>query len=125
MSISNLKFEESVLFEPRCLADLYRRMGEIGAENTLCDAMEELTIQLVRIDKLAKRGRVDDVREIVQKIGPVAGQIGLQGLERVALDVAECILNGDDAAFAATVARLGRVGDKSLTAIWDPQGMSI
>lgn len=125
VSISKMKIEESVRFEPRCLADLYRRIGEIGAENILCDAMEDLTIQLMRIDKLAKRDRVAEVREIADKIGPVAGRIGLQGLERVARDVSICAENGDVAGFAATVARLVRIGDKSLTAIWDPQGMSI
>lgn len=124
MSVANMKIDEAVIFEPRRLADLYRRLGEIGAENVLCDAMEELTIQLVRIEKLACRGRVTEVREIAEKIAPVAGRIGLQGLERVARDVSHCASNGDTAGFAATVARLERMGDKSLSAIWDPQGMS-
>lgn len=125
MAVVNLKVEEAVRFEPRRLADLYRRMGEIGAENTLCDAMEELTIQLVRIEKLAKRGRISDVCDIAEKIAPVAGQIGLRGLECVAYDVAACGRNGDFTGFAATVARITRMGNKSLTAIWDPQGMMI
>lgn len=125
LSVADLKIEESVLFEPNRLADLYRRLGEIGAENVLCDAMEELTIQLVRIEKLARRGRIDDVRDIAEKIGPVSGRIGLKGLERVAANVAECARNGDNAGFGATVARLSRIGDKSLTAIWDPQDLSV
>lgn len=125
MSVTKIKVEEAVRFEPRRLAELYRRMGEVGAENVLCDAMEELTIQLVRIEKLAKRGRRAEVLEICEKIGPIAGRIGLQGLERVARDVVDCIRVRDEAGLAATVARLGRMGDKSLTAIWDPQGMLV
>lgn len=125
MCVINLVFDEAVRFEPSRLADLYRRLGEVGAENALCDAMEELTIQLVRIDKLAKRDKVDDVCQIAEKIAPVAGQIGLRGLECVAYDVAACGRNGDHHGFAATVARIGRMGNKSLSTIWDPQGMSI
>lgn len=82
MSVANMKIDESVLFEPNRLADLYHRLGEIGAENILCDAMEDLTIQLVRIEKLARRGRRDEVAAIAGKIMPVAGRIGLQGLAR-------------------------------------------
>lgn len=95
MSVANMKIDESVLFEPNRLADLYHRLGEIGAENILCDAMEDLTIQLVRIEKLARRGRRDEVAAIAGKIMPVAGRIGLQGLARVAGDVAHCAQNGD------------------------------
>lgn len=120
-----MSFDEAVRFDPRRLADLYRSMGEIGAENILCDTMEELTIQLVRIDKLGKRARIADVREIAERIAPRAEQIGLIGLGRVARDVAECVRNADHAGFAATLARLSRMGDKSLSAIWDPQGMMI
>ncbi len=120
-----MKFDEAVRFEPRKLADLYRTLGEIGAENVLCDTMEELTIQLVRIEKLGRRARFDDVREIAERIAPKAEQIGLSGLGGVARAVADCVRNGDLAGFAATLARLSRMGDKSLTAIWDPQGMML
>ncbi|WP_138470953.1 hypothetical protein [Poseidonocella sp. HB161398] len=112
-------------FDSRKLADLYRTMGEIGAENVLCDTMEELTIQLVRIEKLGRRAKFDDVREIAERIAPKAEQIGLAGLGNVARAVADCVRNGDLAGFAATLARLSRMGDKSLSAIWDPQGMML
>ncbi|MEM8554082.1 MAG: hypothetical protein AAGF71_04560 [Pseudomonadota bacterium] len=125
MSVTDLKVDEFVRFEPRKLADLYRTMGEIGAENVLCDAMEDLTIQLVRVEKLAKRDRLDSVHDVVMRIVPVAERIGLLGLARVARDVAGCIEVGDKTALAATLARLNRIGDKSLTAIWDPQNLSV
>lgn len=125
MPIATMKLDESVLFEPDRLAELYHRLGEIGAENILCEAMEDLTIQLVRIEKLARRGRRDEVRTLAQSIAPVARRIGLQGLARVAGDVAHCAGNGDSAGYAATVARLSRIGDKSLIVLWDPQGLSV
>lgn len=125
MCVTRLKIEERVGFEPRRMADLYRTMGEIGAENVVCDTMEELTIQLVRADRLGKRGKFEEVAEIAHRIAPVAERIGLLGLGRVARDVVACARGDDLAAFSATLARLSRIGDRSLTAIWDPQGMMV
>lgn len=125
MTVTKLNFEERVCFEPRRMADLYTSMGEIGAENIVCDTMEELTIQLVRADRLGKRGKFDEVAEIALRIAPVADRIGLLGLGRVARDVARCAKADDLAAFGATLARLSRIGDRSLSAIWDPQGMMV
>jgi len=123
--VSQLKFDEAIRFEPRRLADLYRTMGEIGAENVLCDAMEELAIQLVKLEKLGRRAQFDEVVNIATRLAPVAERIGLLGLARVCHDVADCARSGDLNGFAATMARMARIGDKSLTAIWDPQGISI
>jgi hypothetical protein len=47
------------------------------------------------------------------------------GLTSVATDVARCIKDTDDIAMAAIVARLIRVGETSLTAIWDFQDKRI
>ncbi|MBE3639370.1 hypothetical protein [Mangrovicoccus algicola] len=120
-----MTFDEAVRFDPRRLADLYRTMGEIGAENVLCDTMEELTIQLVRIEKLGRRARLQEVREIAERIAPRAEQIGLAGLAGAARAVADCVRLGDRTGAVATMARLSRMGDKSLSAIWDPQGMML
>ncbi len=125
MSVVTLNIEEAVHFEPRCLADLYRSLGEIGAENVLCDTMEELTIQLVRADRLGKRGKTDEVAKIAKQIGPVADRIGLLGLGQVARDLVACIEQEDAASFGAVLARLSRMGDRSLTTIWDPQNMTV
>ena len=41
------------------------------------------------------------------------------GLARVARDVTQCLDRGDGIAVAATLSRLIRVGERSLTAVWD------
>jgi hypothetical protein len=46
-------------------------------------------------------------------------------LSRVADDVTKCIDAGDQVAIAATLARLLRIGERSLTAIWDMQDVIV
>ncbi len=51
----------------------------------------------------------------------MADRLGLTLLAQVAGDVIALCGARDDAALAATVARLDRVGERSLCAIWDAQ----
>lgn len=55
----------------------------------------------------------------------IAEQIGMAGLARVAGDVTNAIDEGDAVATAATLCRMIRVGERSLTAIWDLQDLSV
>ncbi|MGB0659348.1 MAG: hypothetical protein ACPGNV_04135 [Mangrovicoccus sp.] len=125
MGVVNLNVEENIRFDAGQLTQLYRSLGEVGAENLLCDAMEELAIQLVRAEKLGKRGRLSDVAEIADNLVPIASRVGLEGLSTVLEDLAKCARDYDVAAFNAVLARMQRMGDRSLSAIWDPQGMTV
>jgi hypothetical protein len=51
----------------------------------------------------------------------IADQIGMASLARVARDVSSCAVRVDAAALGATLARLERIADVSLMAIWDMQ----
>jgi hypothetical protein len=51
----------------------------------------------------------------------LADKIGMVTLARVAQDVGLCAGRSDAAALAATLARLTRIGDRSLSAVWDLQ----
>jgi hypothetical protein len=44
-------------------------------------------------------------------------------LSQVARDLADCVTRKDAVAQAAVLARLVRIGDRSLTAVWDLQDM--
>jgi hypothetical protein len=46
-------------------------------------------------------------------------------LAQVAVDVTRAIDDGDRTAQAATLSRLLRIGENSLTAIWDLQDLSV
>ena len=49
----------------------------------------------------------------------VAEQVGMMSLASVARDVSLLALGNDDAARAAVVKRLVRIGDASLAALWE------
>ena len=49
----------------------------------------------------------------------------MRTLARVAGDVTRCIDAGDGVALAAVLSRLIRIGERSLTAIWDTQGLRV
>jgi len=54
----------------------------------------------------------------------LAWQIGLLSLAGVAMDLGSCIERGDEPAIAAIRARLMRVGNRSLTEIWEGPGIT-
>lgn len=55
----------------------------------------------------------------------IADQIGMHMLSRVATDVTMAIDDNNTVAIASTLARLLRIGERSLTAIWDSQDLSL
>lgn len=107
------------------LETLYLKLGEEGADNVLCRAMEEMAIRLKQSEKMYRAGASRDLRKTVRSLVAIADQIGMQTLSRVAEDVVVCIDSGDWVALGATFARLVRTGDQSLTAIWDLQDVTV
>lgn len=115
---------EKVRLDNAHLKALYERLGPNGAEDFISRTMEELAVQLAKLNRSYGAGQLDDVLRIAPLIGSLADQIGMYIVARVALDVVCLSKRNDGAALAATVARLGRVGESSLMAVWDIQGLS-
>jgi len=65
------------------------------------------------------------VLEGVKNIVAIAQQIGMTTLARVGRDVISLIPGFDSAAYCAALARLVRIGEGSLVAVWDLQNMSV
>lgn len=104
---------------------LYTKLGEDGADNVLCRAMEEMAIRMKQSEKLYAAGSLREMRKTVHSLIAIADQIGLQTLARVSGDVVNCIDAGDWVALGATFSRLVRSSDQSLTAIWDLQDVTV
>lgn len=123
--LSVLRHDEGVRIDSDRLMALYDDLGAAGAEAVICRAMDELSHRMQDMrDQVASQDFAGFSRH-ARCLGRVAGQVGMTLLARVAFDVADCGAGGDRVALSATWARLSRIGDRSLVAVWDMQDMSV
>ena len=100
-------------------------MGEAGAEGGVCRAMEEIANRLSLIERCYQQGEMSALWKTSKGLVAIADQVGLRKLARASHAVAQCAKQQDAVALAATVARLVRLGDRSLTAVWDTPELSV
>lgn len=110
---------EDPRIDPNPMVHLFSRMDEATAEREICDTLDAINTELIAIRRSTGFDDVAQLLPLVTRVCERAGRIGLAGLSRVAADVALCLGTGDHAAFHATMARLLRVADRSLTEIWN------
>lgn len=115
--------EEPIWLDPDRIIVLYAELGQAGAERVISAAMEDLAVQLVALEAAVLEQRPADVAKAVQALDPLARQVGMVLLARVAADLLDCSERGDRVAQAAVLARLIRLGDRCLTAVWDMADM--
>lgn len=120
-----IRLNETIHVDQDRLAALYAELGEVGAEDVVCRAMEELALRLSHCNRLYLASNNAELRKCARSLIAIADQIGMHVLARVAGNVISAIDSKDDPAIAATLARLIRVGEQSLTAIWDLQDITI
>ena len=123
--LAKLEPVEKVRLDNVRLEDLYDRLGPIGAENVISRAMEELAVRLSKISKSYEKGHLNDTRKVANSIATIADQVGMSVLAGIARTVAELTTHNDGAALSAVVARLVRLGERSLIAVWDLQDLSV
>ncbi|MEO9649564.1 MAG: hypothetical protein ABJ360_14240 [Roseobacter sp.] len=123
--VLKIKLTETVHVDQDKLGALYVQLGEAAAEDVVCRAMEELALRMSHCARLHDSGQWDDLRKCARSLIAIAEQIGMLVLARVAEDVLEALDARDVPAIAATLARLLRIGEQSLTAIWDIQDITI
>ncbi|MEY8837590.1 hypothetical protein AB9K41_00970 [Cribrihabitans sp. XS_ASV171] len=116
---------ESVRLDSDRLGGLYRQLGDAGAEDVVCRAIEELAVRLSACERHWRQQDWAGLRKCARSLIAIAEQIGMVALARVAGDVTCSVDTGDRVATAATLYRLIRVGERSLTAVWDLQDLSI
>jgi len=123
--VLKIRPSEPVQVNQERLGALYTQLGEANAEDVVCRAMEELALRLAQCDKLYRESKLVDLRKNARSLIAIADQIGMNSLGRVARDVTQCVDDKDEVALAATLSRLIRIGERSLTAIWDHQDLSL
>lgn len=123
--ITTLVQEETVRLNPDQLGTLYRKLGDASAEDVICRAVEEMAVRLTTCERLWRDADYAALRKSVRSLAAISEQVGMDALAAVARDVIIAIDADDTVATAATLFRLVRVGERSLTAVWDLRDMSI
>lgn len=123
--VTLLKQAETVRLDCDCLDALVSQLGEAGAENVICRALEEVAVRLSHAERCHREGRLADMRRSVRSLIAISDQIGMGALARVAGHVTACIDSGDPIALAATLARLLRIGESCLGEMWDIRDLTI
>ncbi len=123
--VLKIRPNENVRVDQDRLGALYAELGEAAAEDVVCRAMEELAVRLSHCSRLHSDDQWAELRKCTRSLIAIADQIGMLVLARVAGDVIETLDAGDIPAIGATLARLLRIGEQSLTAIWDVQDLTI
>ncbi|WP_343116443.1 hypothetical protein [Ostreiculturibacter nitratireducens] len=123
--LSVLRHDEGVRLDPDRLIALYAGLGEAGAERVICRATEELAVRIADMRNFVASGDLAALPRAGELLAKIATQVGMATLSRVAGDVCTCARSRDMAGLAATLARLERIGDRSVTAVWDLQDITI
>ena len=124
-NILTVNHRENVHLDSQKLSDLYRQLGEVSAEDVVCRAIEELAVRLTHCERLWRQSDVEKLRKSARSLIAISEQIGLTDMASIARDVTVAIDANDQPATAATLFRLIRVGERSLTAVWEQQDLSV
>lgn len=114
-----LRHDEGVRLEIERLVGLYAEHGHRRAEYIVGRAVEEMAAQIADLQQVADTGPQPALVAASERLMRSAMRVGLTSVARVARDVGQASHAGDRTALAAILARLTRIGDRSLTAIWD------
>lgn len=124
-NITQIRLAEKVQVNFDRLDALYSEMDPINAEDVVCRAMEELALRMAHCERLFRADDLECLHKASKSLIAIADQIGMGVMSQVARDVALCAAAGDKTALSATMGRLLRTGEGSLTAIWDLQDITI
>lgn len=118
-NLAALAIAEPVNIDARRVQAIVNELGEVAAEGLIQVALEQmaLAVQALRRDVEGSDGPA--IIAQAERLSRLAWQVGLMTLAGVAVDVADCARRGDPVSLDATLARLLRVANRSLTDIWD------
>lgn len=124
-AIEKLRMDEPVRLDPDRLVILYAELGQAAAERLIAAAMEDIAVQMLAVQMAAQERRAEVVTRGAAEMADLAGQVGMVLLAQVARDLAACAARRDRISQSAVLARLLRIGERSLTAVWDLQDMRV
>lgn len=124
-AVLRLQYHEPIRLDRSQIEVLYHNLGPVGADKVVVHALAELGQTLALATAQYRAGEIERLRPSLKTLAALAQQVGMTLLARVARDVLELSRTYDAAAFGATMARLERIGEGSLVAVWDLQDLSL
>lgn len=122
--VSVLRPDEPARFNPDRLERLCNEIGEVRAEHEVASALQTISTHLMDMRRIHPVQASGDLLVPARHLAVASDRIGMATLARVARDVLACVRSGDSVALAAIHARLLRVGERSIHAIWDLEDAS-
>jgi hypothetical protein len=123
-AVTPLRPEEPARFNPDTLESLCRRIGETRAEAEVARALERISTTLAALDTLEEEADSTLMAATLRSLVRDADMIGMVTLARVSRNVLACLGTSDSRAYSATLARLSRVGDRSMLSVWELEDLS-
>lgn len=124
-NVVKIQLSEKILLDQTRLDALYAQLGAVGADTVVCRAMEELAVRMTECEAFWRSASHAQLRKHARSLIAISDQIGMYLLAQVAADVTAGIDAQDDVAVAATLSRMLRIGERSLSAIWAMEDLSI
>ncbi|WP_439136527.1 hypothetical protein [Roseicyclus sp.] len=122
--VTDLPLGEPARFNPSQLELLCDHLGEHRAEAEVAYALERIAKSLTEIGCVKLRADREALEKVLASLVGDARLIGMATLAQAGRHVLDCLDHGDPIALAATLARLERVGNRSIDAIWDLEDLS-
>lgn len=122
---SRLRHDEGVRLDPDALSAIYAELGERGAERLISRSMENLDAKLGEARDHLQQGRMTELVKAARMMVQIGNQVGMTSVTRVARDLIRATELRDATAQHAVLARLERIGQRSLLAVWDLHDMTV
>lgn len=120
--VTALAVAEAIQVDARRVGDIVNELGEHAAQNVIGMALEQMAVLLTEVEQSLHQGQLADAVQRAERLSRLAWQVGLSSLAGVAVDLASCAERQDMCALPAVGARLARVGNLSLTEVWECGG---
>ena len=120
-----LSHAEKVHVDSGILAEISTKMGEVGADQAVTLAMEQSMASLCSMQKAMTLGKTQELITLAENLADIVGKVGMTSYAKVAHDVGRCAGTGNAVALSATMARLHRIGDRSIMAVWGLEDLSV
>ncbi|MGR3502302.1 hypothetical protein [Pseudaestuariivita sp.] len=110
---------ETVRFDHVRLQDMAQQLARDQYDAVVCGALDDLSGRMAYVATGLAQDRLAELRRTVAGLITLSEQLGLTTLACVSRDVVHCIDVQDGISLTATYARLVRVGELSVTVLWD------